>query len=96
MALTNLQKNIVDKMADCALQQLQLMAEYNAIVQMYGTEGLGSILDADLQALPELAHVTASELQAAKVAIDALNTSLGNYAANSNSAKLARIIKNIP
>ena len=96
MALTKIQTNIIDRMADVALKQLQLMDDYNSIVQMYQAESVANILDADMLTLPELAHVSVAELTAAKGAMDTLVTALGGYAGGTPATKLSKIVKNLP
>ena len=61
MAINKIQTNIIDRMADLALQQLRLMENYVNIVQMYGAEGVANLTDADITTLPELSHVTIAE-----------------------------------
>ena len=96
MAINKIQTNIIDRMSDLALQQLQLMGDYTNIVQMYQAEGIASLTDDDIKTLPELAHVTVQELTLAKNAMDALVTALGGYVVNSNATKLSKIVKNLP
>lgn len=94
--LTNLQKNIIDKMSDISLLQLRLMEDYSAIVQMYAAEGIANVSVEDLAGLPELSHITPTELTAAKNAMDTLVTSLGGYATGTVATRLSKIIKNLP
>ena len=96
MAINKIQTNIIDRMSDLALQQLRLMEDYTNIVQMYGAESIASVSDIDMQTLPELAHITAAELTAAKNAMDILVTALGGYAAGTPATKLSKIVKNLP
>jgi len=96
MAINKIQTNIIDRMADLALQQLRLMEDYVNIVQMYGAEGVANLTDADIATLPELSHVTIAELTGAKNAMDTLVTALGGYATNTPATKLSKIMKNLP
>jgi hypothetical protein len=65
-------------------------------VAMFPAENMGQITDADLQAYPEFAHVTVQELTAAKNALDAINTAIGEYVAGSNATKLMRVVRRVP
>jgi len=96
MAINKIQTNIIDRMSDLALQQLRLMEDYTNIVQMYTTEGIAQLTDADMLTLPELAHVTIAELTAAKNGMDSLVTTMGGYAAGSVATRMAKIVKNLP
>ena len=57
---------------------------------------MATIVESDLQSLPEFAHVTVAELTAAKNAIDAINTTIGEYTAGTNAVKLMRIVRSVP
>lgn len=94
--MNTVQKNIVDKMSNVAALQLKLMGDFNSLLQMYAAENIGALTNVEMAELPELAHVSAAELQAAKGAMDTLFTALGNYAVGTPSAKLSKIIKNVP
>ena len=96
MALTTIQVNVIDGMISAAAQELKLMAKFNEITKYYANENMGTLTDADIQSVSTFAHITASELQAAKVAMDALYTTLGNYAANSTSEKFSKLTNNLP
>jgi hypothetical protein len=54
------------------------------------------VADVDIQAITGFAHVTASELQAAKGALDTLATTIGEYTAGTPATKLIKIVPNIP
>ena len=96
MAATNAQQNILDAMQRVAIQQLQLRQDMLTIVVMYVNEGIASMLEADVQALATFAGVTITELVAAKGAMDALVTSLGDLVPGTNAYKLLKIANNVP
>jgi predicted TIM-barrel enzyme len=72
------------------------MEDYTNIVQMYATENIATLTDADIQTLPELAHVTVAELTAAKNGMDSLVTAMGGYTTGSVATRMAKIVKNLP
>lgn len=96
MAITNIQVNILDAMQRVALQQLELQNEMTSLVAMWTAESINALTDADIQTLPSFAHVSAAELQAAKNAMDTINTAIGGYVAGTPAIKLLRIVNNIP
>ena len=96
MAINKIQTNIIDRMSDLALQQLRLMEDYTNIVQMYAAEGIAQLTVEDMQTLPELTHVTPTELTGAKNAMDSLVTALGGYAVGTAATRLSKIVKNLP
>lgn len=96
MAMLNVQKNVASEMQELAEQTIALKNRYAVAVAMFNAEGMSSLTDADLQTLPELAHVTILELTAAKNALDAINTAIGDYSAGTNATKLMRIVRVIP
>jgi hypothetical protein len=96
MALNKLQVNIIDGMMQDALKQLELMERFNVYEQMFNPEGLNSITDADLQEHALFKHMTQNELQLAKNGMSALVTALGSYAAGTPSARLLKILQNVP
>ena len=96
MALTNVQKNVLDEMQTLAKQVIALKSRARNVVEMYGNEGLASVNDADIQALSSFAGVTATELQAAKGGLDAVATAIGEYVAGTPATKLIKICDNVP
>src|SRR3990172_8015081 len=96
MALTTVQINLADAMQQTAQTLLSEQGKMKAITAMWVTEGMNSLTDADLQALASFAHVTVVELTAAKNAMDAVITTIGEYAAGTNATKLVRIVGNVP
>jgi hypothetical protein len=66
------------------------------LVNMYANESVSTLTDADIQTLPELSHVTASEIQAAKNSMDTLITAIGDFTAGSIASRLLKIVKNLP
>lgn len=96
MALTNVQKNVLDEMQSLAKQIVAIKTRARNVVEMYGNEGLANVSDADIQALAAFAGVTAQELQAAKAALDTVSTAIGEYIAGTPATRLIRICDNIP
>lgn len=96
MALTTVQQNLADAMQETAMDLLVLQSKMKAITAMWVTEGMNSVLDADLQSLASFAHVTVSEMASAKSAMDAVVTTIGDYTAGANATKLVRIVGNVP
>ena len=96
MALTTIQTNLADAMQQTATALLTEQSKMKAITAMWVTEGMTGITDEDLQALASFAHVTAAELAAAKTAMDAIVTSIGDYAVGTNATKLVKIVGNVP
>lgn len=96
MATTNVQKNVLSEMQKIATEQLELKNRLEAVVAMWTAESMNAVTDADLLELPEFAHVTAQELQAAKNGMDAISTAVGAYAAGTPATKLLRIVNVVP
>ena len=94
--LTNVQKNIAVGMQSLAESILTIKNELAISVAMYQAENMTTLLDEDLQALPDFAHVSVQELTAARNALDAINIAMGEYVAGTNTTKLMRIINRIP
>ena len=94
--LTNVQKNIAVGMQSLAESILSIKNELAIAVAMYQAENMTALLDEDLQALPDFAHVSVQELTAARNALDAINIAMGEYVAGTNTTKLMRIINKIP
>lgn len=96
MALTVVQKNLADAMQQTAQTLLTEQSKMKAITAMWVTEGMNALTDAELQELASFAHVTVTELTAAKNAMDAIITAVGEYTAGTNATKLVRIVGNVP
>ena len=96
MALTNVQKNVLDEFQILAKQAISLKTRLRNAVEMYGNEGINNLLDADIQSLPSFAGVTVAELQGAKGALDTIATAIGEYTAGTPATKLIKICDNIP
>ena len=96
MALTIAQKNVLSEFQQESTELIKIKYRMIALVQMYTNENIGAVTDSDLLTLPETAHVTAAELQAAGTALAAINTTLGDFSAASNVAKLLKIVTAVP
>ena len=96
MALTNVQKNVLDEMQTLAKMVIALKSRARNAVEMYGNEGLANVADADIQALASFAGVTAQELQGAKGALDTVATAIGEFVAGTPATKLIKICDNVP
>ena len=96
MALTNVQKNVLDEFQALAMQAIVLKTRLRNAVEMYGNENINALTDADVQDLPSLAGVTIAELQGAKNGLDAIATAIGEYVAGTPATKLIKICPNIP
>lgn len=94
--MLNVQKNIASTMQNLASEILGIRDRLAVLVQMYGTENMATLTDADYVALPEFAHVTVTEMTAAKNALDAISVAIGDYAAGTNATKLAKIVNTVP
>jgi hypothetical protein len=96
MAMLNVQKNVASEMQSMANDILSIKNRLAVVVQMYASENMAALTDADYLALAEFAHVTVAEMTAAKNALDAINTAIGDYAAGTNAKKLTQIINRVP
>lgn len=94
--LQNVQKNIATEMQILAEQILVIKNRLAIIGKMYATENMAQLADADLQALPEFAHVTVAELNQASNALEAINVAMGEYVAGTNTTKLMKIVPVVP
>lgn len=94
--MLNVQKNIASTMQSLSMDILAIKDKLAVLVQMYGTENMATLVDADYAALPEFAHVTVSEMTGAKNALDAINTAIGDYSAGTNATKLVKIVNLVP
>jgi predicted AAA+ superfamily ATPase len=96
MSTTVVQKNVLVEMQQIAQQQLSLKNRLAAVVAMWQAESMTAITDDDLAELPEFEHVTSGELVAAKNGMDAIVTSIGEYAVGTPATKLLRIVSSVP
>lgn len=96
MALTAVQQNVASEMQTLASDILSIKNRLAVTVVMFLAEGMAQVVEADLQALPEFAHVTVVELVAAKGALNDINVSVGEYVVGSNATKLMRIVRGVP
>ena len=96
MALTYVQQNLASEMQSMAEEIISIKNRLAVIGAMFLSEGMATIAEADLQALPPFAHVTVGELVEAKNAIGILNTSLGEYVQGTPIAKLTKIVGRVP
>jgi hypothetical protein len=96
MALTNIQKNVLDELQALAMIELDWKSRARNFVEMYGNEGIGSLTDSDIQSIPSMAQCTASEVQGAKNAVSDLSTAIGEYVAGTAATKLIKVVPNIP
>lgn len=95
MAMTNVQMNIVSSLQQMASDLIGVQSKTAMLSAMYTNEGLVALTDADFQAIPAFAHITATEFQAAATAIAAVNTAL-NAGTPSNWAKMLKIVETMP
>ena len=96
MAMTNVQKNVASTMQALALEILSIKNRLTVTSTMYVTESMATLTDADYAELAELAHVTVVEMAAVRVALDAINTAIGDYTAGTNAYKLTKVVKTVP
>jgi len=96
MPLTIAQQNVVSELQIMASDVVRTKYRMIALVQMYTNEAIGSLTTEDLQIYAEFAHMTATELQEAAAALAAINTTIGDFGAASNAAKLLKIVKAVP
>jgi len=96
MAITKLQANIIDGIADTSQQLLAAMNKIATLVQYFNAEAISSLTAEDIATLGELSHVTPAELAAARNAMSELLTAGGGYATGSIMTRLSKITKNIP
>jgi hypothetical protein len=93
----NVQTNVLDGLQQKSMLLLNIRASLIYISSMWVNEGLVNLSDADIQELSTFKGVTATEALAAKQAIDAIVTSMGDPAtAGSNAYKLLKLANNIP
>lgn len=94
--LMNVQKNIATELQQISVELLIIKNRLAIVGKMYATENMAQLADADLQALPEFAHVTIAELNGANNAVEAINTAMGEYIAGTNTTKLMKIVPVVP
>jgi len=93
----NVQQNILDAMQQKSISLLRDRNTLLYITQMWSNESLASLADIDIQLLSSFAGVTATEALAAKQAMDAILTTLGDPGtAGTNAYKLLKLANNIP
>ena len=96
MTMTNVQKNVASEIQSLATDMLKIKNRLAVAVAMYAAEGMATLTDADYAALSEFAHVTVTEMTAAKNALSEVNTALGEYVAGSAATRLMRIVSTVP
>jgi hypothetical protein len=96
MSLTLAQQNVVSELQTMASEVVRTKYRMIALVQMYVNESIGSLTTDDLHWYADFAHLTAAELQDAAAALAAINTTIGDFGAASNAAKLLKIVKAVP
>jgi len=95
--MNNTQKNIMTKMQQVALAQLNLAEDMKYITTMWVTENMATIPDEEIQELADFAGVTAVELSAAKVAYDNMLVTMGDLSsAGTNAYKMLKLANVIP
>jgi hypothetical protein len=94
--MTNVQQNIASEMQQIASELLSVKMRMLTLTQMYTNEGMATLPDSEFAKYAELAHITAAEFQGAGAALVAINTTLGDFTANSNTSKLSKILKSLP
>lgn len=96
MAMLNVQKNVASEIQSLAGDMLRIKNRLAVAVAMYASEGMASLTDADYAELAELAHVTVSEMTAAKNALNEVNTAMGDYTAGTAATRLMRVVNVVP
>ncbi len=96
MAVTKLQANIIDRVADVSLKILSVLEEVPTLAQYFSAEGIGNLTIEDLATLPELAHMSPAKLTAAKNALSELYTAGGGYGIGTIMTRLSKVTKNLP
>ena len=96
MAMQNVQKNVASEMQVLATDLLRIKNRLAVAVAMYASEGMAQLTDADYAELPEFAHVTVTEMTAAKNALNDINTALGEYVAGTAVTRLMRVVNKVP
>lgn len=96
MALNIAQQNVVSELQIMAAEVVKTKYRMIALVQMYTNEAIAALTTEDLQGYADFAHMTATELQEAAAALAAINTTIGDFGAASNAAKLLKIVTSVP
>lgn len=96
MAMQNVQQNVAAEIQALATDMLRIKNRLAVAVAMYATEGMAALTDADYAELQAFAHVTVTEMTAAKNALSEINTALGEYVAGSAATRLMRIVNVVP
>lgn len=94
--MLNVQKNVASEIQALASDMLRIKNRLAVAVAMYASEGMASLTDADYAELPELAHVTVTEMTAAKNALNEINTALGEYTTGTAAIRLMRVVNVVP
>jgi hypothetical protein len=94
--MLNLQKNIATEFQNVAVEILTIKPKIAALSNLYVLENMATLTDADYQTMPDFAHITVTEMTAAKNALDALVTAIGDYVTGTAAQKLARIVNRVP
>jgi len=94
--MLNVQKNVASEMQAIAADVLRLKNRLAVVIAMYQAEGMAGLADADYSELSEFAHVTVTEMTAARNALNEVNTALGEYAAGTAVTRLMRIVNVVP
>jgi hypothetical protein len=94
MALTTAQKNMIDFERTLSKDLAHYKNGVRMFLEMYANEGLGNILEADLQALPGWNNVTLAEFQAARNAHNEANTALGEFTAGTIMTRIVKVLDN--
>ena len=93
----NVQTNVLDGLQQKSMLLLNIRASLIYISSMWVNEGLVNLTDADIQMLTTFTGVTATEALAAKGAIDAIVTAMGDPAVGgTNAYRLLKLANNIP
>jgi hypothetical protein len=96
MSMNTVQQNVASAAQQLAEQLVAIKPDLEGVTAMYTSEGLGNLQDSDYAELPELAHVTVSEMGNAIGAMNAVLTTLGDFAGGENAYKLLRICHIVP
>lgn len=94
--MLNVQKNIASKMQNLAMDILGIRDNLITVVQMYSTESMTTLTDADYGELADFSNITVAEMTAAKNALEAIYTAIGDFSAGTNATKLLKIVSAVP
>lgn len=95
MAMTNAQKNAVSEMQAMASLLVVARSKATLLAEIYVSEGLGSLADADFAEIPPFAHILATEFQAASAAVNSAVTAL-NAGTPAAWTKMLKITETMP